>query len=508
MGIRTLVTRLALALLPVLFACLPVRAQSPDAPVPRVPIYFFWGDGCPHCATQKVFLAELAARHPEAEVREFEIWYRAENRPLFLEMARRAGIQAGRVPTTFIGNRTWVGFRESMKGEMEGAVVACIRSPCVDPGRGVVGGAEGAAVAPGARQDTDAPPVRGAPAAPVPAPAAAPPPAPSPAAADPPVSPAPAEATAVAEPDVEAPTSETTGAGEVQATATPGAEVLHVPLIGAISLGARSLAFSTAVIAFVDGFNPCSLWVLSILLALVLHTGSRRKIVLIGGTFLLVTSAVYGLFIVGLFRIFTVIDFMGPIQAIVALFALGFALVNIKDYFWYGRGFSFSISERHKPGIYRDLRGLLTPGKSTAGLLGATVVMALGIALIELPCTAGFPVLWSNLVASHAVGTLEFSFLLGLYLAIYLLDELVVFGTAVVTLKMSRMEEKHGRVLKLAGGMVMLALALVLLLDPGRMNTFEGSLVVFAAAFAATLLILAVHRWLPRPPAPDTMPKP
>jgi hypothetical protein len=102
--------------------------------------------------------------------------------------------------------------------------------------------------------------------------------------------------------------------------------------------------------------------------------------------------------------------------------------------------------------------------------------MALGIALIELPCTAGFPVLWSNLVASHGVGALEFTLLLALYLVIYLLDELLVFGTAVLTLKASRLEEKHGRVLKLAGGMVMLALALVLLLDPDRMNTLGGSL--------------------------------
>jgi hypothetical protein len=124
------------------------------------------------------------------------------------------------------------------------------------------------------------------------------------------------------------------------------------------------------------------------------------------------------------------------------------------------------------------------------------VVMALGIALIELPCTAGFPVLWSNLVAGQGVSPVEFWLLLGLYMGIYLLDELIVFGTAVYTLKMSRMEEKHGRVLKLVGGMVMLALALVLLLDPERMNTFGGSLAVFAAALAATLLILLVHRRL------------
>jgi thiol-disulfide isomerase/thioredoxin len=414
----------------------------------RVPVYVFWGDGCPHCAAQKPFLAELAARYPQAEIRSFEVWYQVPNRVLFQRMAARAGFEAGGVPATFIGDRIWVGFQESMKREMEMAVVACIRSPCTDPGAGIV-------------------PAAARPRRPPVAPAR--PPQPPAAAATP-------EAAQGAEP------------------AAADASAIHLPVIGSISLGARSLPFSTAMIAFVDGFNPCSLWVLSILLALVLHTGSRRKIALVGSTFLVVTAAVYGLFIAGLFKVFTIIDFMGPVQAVVALLALGFALVNIKDYFWYKRGPSFTISDRYKPKIYRDMRGLLTPGRSTGALLGATVVMALGIALIELPCTAGFPVLWSNIVASHNVSAIEFSWLLGLYLTIYLLDELVIFGVAVYTLKMSRMEEKHGRVLKLVGGMVMLALALVLLIDPSRMNTLGGSLAIFAGAFATTGAILLVHR--------------
>jgi cytochrome c biogenesis protein CcdA/glutaredoxin len=427
-------------LLLLIIGAVSLEPQSPEAAGARVPVYVFWGDGCPHCAAQKPFLAQLAATYPEVEVRSFEVWKQPENRRIFTRMAARAGFEAGGVPATFIGDRVWVGYHESMKREMEAAVVACIRTPCIDPGRGIVAG---------------------------PVTLRAPPPG-----------------------------AEVGGSPPLPPAAAADASVLRIPLIGAVSLGAHSLAFSTAVIAFVDGFNPCSLWVLTILLALVLHTGSRRKIALVGSTFLLVTAAVYGLFIVGLFKIFTVVDFMGPVQTVVALLALAFALVNIKDYFWYRRGISFTISDTHKPKIYRDLRSLMTPGKSTAALLGATVVMALGIALIELPCTAGFPVLWSNLVASHGVTPVEFSLLLGLYMGVYLLDELVVFGTAVFTLKMSRMEEKHGRVLKLVGGMVMLSLALVLLLDPARMNTVGGSLVVFGAALGAPLAILLVHRWL------------
>ena len=76
-----------------------------------------------------------------------------------------------------------------------------------------------------------------------------------------------------------------------------------------VDLATQSLALSTALIAFVDGFNPCSLWVLSVLLALTLHTGSRKKVFIIGLVFLTVTALVYALFIAGLFTMFTIVSF-------------------------------------------------------------------------------------------------------------------------------------------------------------------------------------------------------
>jgi cytochrome c biogenesis protein CcdA/thiol-disulfide isomerase/thioredoxin len=398
-----------------------------------VPIYFFWGDGCPHCATEKPFLEELASRYPEVEIRSYEVWFDQEARQVFLDMTDSLGFEPSGVPVTIIGNRHWTGFHESIKAEIEAYVVSCIQNTCPDPGVGVLPGIE---------------------------------------------------------PIVDLP-EEGVGGIDIEA----GSEnMLVLPLIGAVDLGARSLGFSTAVIAFVDGFNPCSLWVLSILLALVIHSGSRKKTLIVGLTFLLVTTTVYVLFIVGLFKVFTFISFVGWIQVLVAAVALVFALINIKDYFWYKEGISLTVSDKQKPKIYRDIRNLMAPDKSSLALIGATIVMALGISLVELPCTAGFPVLWTNLVAAQQVDSLTFSILLGLYMIIYLLDELVVFGTVVITLRASKLEEKHGRVLKLVGGVVMLALAVVLLVDPELMNNISSSIRIFGAAFAAAGLLLLVHR--------------
>jgi len=283
-------------------------------------------------------------------------------------------------------------------------------------------------------------------------------------------------------------------AGSASAPGESPSDVINVPLIGPVDLGSQSLAVSTAIIGFVDGFNPCSLWVLSILIALTLRTGSRRKILIVGFTFLTVTSLIYVLFIAGLFTMFTFVRFLGWIQIVVALVALFFALVNIKDYFWYKEGISFTIADEKKPGIYRGIRRVIDASDSLWAMVGATVVLSAGVSTVEFSCTAGLPVLWTNLLAAQSVGPLSFALLLALYMIIYQIDEMAIFLASVFTLKSNRLEEKHGRILKLIGGTLMLSLAMTMIVDPALMNKVSTSLIVFGAAFGVAALILLVHR--------------
>ena len=261
-----------------------------------------------------------------------------------------------------------------------------------------------------------------------------------------------------------------------------------------MDLGLQSITLSTALIAFVDGVNPCSVWVLTMLLALTLHTGSRKRVLAIGLVFLTVTAAIYALFIAGLFSVLKVASFLGWIQVLVGLIALFFALVNIKDYFWYKEGISFTIADEKKPGIFQRMRTVMDASQSFWGLVGATVVLAAGVSIVEFSCTAGFPVLWTNLLTAQNVSVAVFIGLLLLYMLIYQLDELIIFFSAVASLKVSRLEEKHGRMLKLIGGMLMLTLSVVMLVNPALMNDLGNSLLIFAAAFLATLMVLLLHR--------------
>ena len=269
---------------------------------------------------------------------------------------------------------------------------------------------------------------------------------------------------------------------------------LRVPVLGEIDPAAASVLGLTVLIAFVDGFNPCSLWVLTLLLGMVIASGSRRRVAVVGISFLLTTALIYGAFIAGLFSVLAFAFALPWVRWAVALFALGFGLVSIKDYFWYGRGITFSIPEGQKPGIYQRLRRLRQQDLSTPALIGATVAMAAGIALVELPCTAGFPVVWSGILADRGVGGAGFLGFLAVYVLIYLSVELAIFAIAVTSMSLGRMGEHHGRALKLLGGAVMVALAGALALRPELMEDLTGSMLLFGAALGLAALVILAHR--------------
>ena len=404
-----------------------VLAQEPT----DVPIYFFWGDGCPHCAEEEPFLKELVRNNQRVTLLDYEVWYVPKNQNLMKQMAAAMGFEPSGVPVTIVGDRYWVGYTTQIGEEIEAQVNVCLTESCPDIGVGIIPGRK-------AQEANE-------------------------------------------------------GAGNTE-IGTPASSIINIPLIGPVDVQSQSLLVSTLLISFVDGFNPCSLWVLSILLSLTLNTGSRKKIFIIGAVFITVTAAVYMLFIAGLFTVFTFVSFLGWIQVFVALMALFFALINIKDYFWYKEGLSFTIADDKKSGIYKGIRRIMQAGDSLWGLVSATFAMAVGVSVVEFSCTAGFPVLWTNLLTAQQVGTLTFVLLLLLYMLIYQIDEVAIFLAAVFTLRASRLEEKHGRILKLIGGMLMLTLAGVMIIKPALMNKLSSSLLIFGFAFVAAMIVLMVHR--------------
>lgn len=267
---------------------------------------------------------------------------------------------------------------------------------------------------------------------------------------------------------------------------------VDVPVIGAVDVSSSSLLAATLAIGFVDGVNPCSLWVLSLLLAMVISRGSRGRVVLVGSTFLAVTAAMYALHIVGFYSALDYIGAVSWIRLVVAGIALVFGVLQLKDGIWPGTGPSLSIAPSARPRIYQQLRSVAAPDRRLAATVAGTVALAVGVSLLETPCTAGLPLLWTSLLAERGVTTVTAVALFAVYMAVFLLDELIVFGFAVVTLRGARLQENHGRALKILAGSFLVTLGVAMLAAPDALDSLTGAAVVFGSAVAVAVLVWLV----------------
>ncbi len=297
--------------------------------------------------------------------------------------------------------------------------------------------------------------------------------------------------------------------GDVPDEPVPTGQTITLPFVGAIEVENMGLLPATLAIALVDGFNPCSLWALSILLALVLRSGSRRRVVAVGGTFLIVTTILYGLFIGGLYGALSYASSATWIRVVMAGIALAFGLVNLKDFVWFKQGLSLGIPERAKPKLYARMRAVSDPDRPLPGVLAGTAGLAIGVSLLETPCTAGYPLLWSNLLAENAVGFATAAGLFAAYMLVFLIDELAIFGTAVIAMRAAKLQERGGRVLKLISGVLMVTLAVALLAFPESMTSLTGAMIVFGVAAVISLVLLGIDALMRAgaPPAPPAKQK-
>jgi cytochrome c biogenesis protein CcdA len=472
-----------------------------------IEVVVFYLDGCPFCEAELEFFAELVADRDDVRLTALELSGSEANRELFRATATRMGFDTQAVPVTVIGQRYWIGFSDAIAGQITDYLGPAPLPPTATPVPTTPTPPPTPIPTPTPVPPTPTTASGGPTAVPttptvVPATPTVVPATPTPVPTTPTVVPAtptpvPTTPTVVPATPTPVPLGPTSGGGEPLGPASD--PVIDVPGFGEVDLEGRSLLVSTLLIGFVDGFNPCSLWVLSVLLALVLHSGSRRRVAAVGVVFLTITTALYGLYIIGVYGILTYVAYLDWIQRGVAVIAAVFGLVNIKDYFWPDRGPTLSISEEHKPRMYRRMRKLGRADEPLGAVLAGTAGLAVGVSLVETPCTAGFPILWTDLLAANDVSTTTAVGLFGVYMGVFLLDELAVFGVAVATMRATKMQEEHGRFLKLLAGVVMLALALSMAVDPEWLSTIRGTLLVFGGAAAAAGVAMVVDRQFRHP---------
>jgi len=100
-------TKIHLLILTFLVFMLLVQASNAQ----KVCVYLFYGATCPHCAAERKFLSQLTQNYP-IELHEFEVYFNQSNRKLWEEICKEYRTICVGVPSTFIGNYSFIGFDE------------------------------------------------------------------------------------------------------------------------------------------------------------------------------------------------------------------------------------------------------------------------------------------------------------------------------------------------------------------------------------------------------------
>jgi glutaredoxin len=247
----------------------------------------------------------------------------------------------------------------------------------------------------------------------------------------------------------------------------PGARAdrITLPYFGEVRVEELGLPLFTLAVGLVDGFNPCAMWVLMFLLSILVNLHSRWKILSVAGTFVLTSGAAYFAFMAAWLNVFLLIGLLTWVRITLASLAIGMGLVHVKDFFAFKRGITLSIPESAKPGIYQRVRGIVTAESLVGAVIGAAVLAVL-VNMIELLCTAGLPALYTQILTAQQLPSWQNYAYLLLYILAYMLDDSLMVGAVVVTLERHKLQETHGRWLKLISGLAILALGLLMLLRP------------------------------------------
>lgn len=227
----------------------------------------------------------------------------------------------------------------------------------------------------------------------------------------------------------------------------------------------------TFVVALIDSFNPCNMFVLTVLLALLISSSaSRRRFYLVGFIFVLVVFLFYFFFMAAWLNIFRYMKFAGPLRITIAVIAITAGLINCKELFFFKKGPSLMIPEKQKGILYsrmRNLTGIINKG-SLPLLISASTTLAIFSSFVEIPCTAVFPLLYVSVLSAQvsAEGFGYISYLV-LYNLIYVIPLLTIIAILGVTFQAKKVSEKQVQIIKFIGGIIMIALGLILLVNPG-----------------------------------------
>lgn len=238
----------------------------------------------------------------------------------------------------------------------------------------------------------------------------------------------------------------------------------EIPILGKIDMKKVSIPVVAIILGALDGFNPCAMWILLFLINMLFTMKNRKRMWILGITFLFTSAFIYFLAMLGLNIIlsFTAVKW---IRALIGIVALIGGIVNIRSYLKTKNDGCHIVDDKKRKKYFTKIKDLTATQSFTIALFGI-IALAASVNLVELACSAGFPAIFIELLNINNLSTIQDILYILLYIFFFLLDDLIVFTIAMTTLKLTGISTKYNRLSHLVGGIIMIIMGILLILKP------------------------------------------
>lgn len=395
--------KLGSIILGIILSCLiilPVNAKENE----MIKLYLFYGDGCPHCAAEKEYLAEVKEKYKNVEFVYYEVWKDIDNQQLFEKVRDELEITRTGVPLTVIGETPIIGYSESVNSKIDRAIEFYSENEYTDVVSKIKDGTY-------VKEDNDV------------------------------------------------------NEFLEEEEKTDEESTVEIPLIGSLNLKNVSLSTAALILGFIDGFNPCAMWVLLFLISMLIGMKNKKRMWAIGLTFLGSSAFIYMLIMLSWLNLVVEISTSILLRNIVAVIAVGGGCLNLYNYFKHQDSGCSVVDEKKRKNVFERIKKF-TKEKSLILALIGTIALAFSVNIIELACSAGLPLVYTQLLALNGItGFRAFLYVL-LYVIFFLMDDLIIFFVAMRTMEVTGISTKYSKYSHLIGGILMIIIGGLLLFKP------------------------------------------
>ena len=382
-------------------------------------IYLFYGDTCPHCAEEEEFFEGYLEENEDIKLVKYEVWNSKENRDLLVKVQDEINNHGSGVPYLVIGDKAIIGYRKGTTDKEIKKEIDNYRSKknpvdvieLIDDGSHIerVECAEGEEY------------------------------------------------------------NEETGECEkiVEEKPKEKDKEFELPILGKVTAKTVSLPLLSVVLGFVDGFNPCAMWILLFLITLLINNKEKKKMVILGLTFIIFSGLTYLCFMLAWLNLAMFINQIKVIRFVIALIALAAGFINLANFYKATKKDDGCevVKPTKRKRIIDSIKKIVNEKKFIIALCGI-IVLAFSVNIIEMMCSVGLPLMFTQILSLNELSLAEYIIYMFLYILFFLIDDIVIFLIAVISSKITGISTKLTKYSHLAAGILLLLIGIIMILKP------------------------------------------